>query len=101
IRAACLGAGVPLYRLLRRESRADGAVPVDSCRRAADFLAGQEGNILLTTGAKELSAFGTIEKHRLFARVLPCRESLEACEKLGLPHRNILALQGPFTQKMN
>ncbi len=101
IRAACEGAGVPLRRLLRPESRAEGVIPVENCTQAAKFLARQEGNILLTTGSKELAAFGGVERNRLYARVLPSHESLSACEALGLPHRNILALQGPFGQKMN
>ena len=101
IRAACERAGVPLRRLLRPESGAEGVVPAGSCAKAAELLAGREGNILLTTGAKELPAFGAIEKERLFVRVLPCHESLAACEALGVPHRNILALRGPFTQKLN
>ena len=101
IRAACGAAGVPLVRLSRPESPAEGVISVDSAARAAELLAGQEGNILLTTGSKELAAFGDIEKERLFARVLPCCESISACEAQGIPHRNILALQGPFTQKMN
>ena len=101
IRAACERSGVPLRRLLRPESRAEGVIQVESCAQAAEFLAGREGNILLTTGSKELAAFGELEKGRLYARVLPSHESLSACEALGLPHRNILALQGPFGQKMN
>lgn len=99
--AACERAGVPLYRLSRPESRAEGVVSVDDCLQAAEFLKNQEGNILLTTGSKELSAFQTIEKEQLYVRVLPCHESLAACEALGIPHRNILALQGPFGQKLN
>lgn len=101
IRTACQRAGVPLDRLARPESLAEGVVEVSSCAQAAEFLAGQEGNILLTTGSKELSAFGNISRERLYVRVLPCHESLAACEALGIPHRNILALQGPFGQKLN
>ena len=101
IRAACGAAGVPLHRLLRAASQAEGALRVPSCAAAARCLAGQPGNILLATGAKELPAFAALEKTRLYARVLPTHESLAACEALGLPHRNILALQGPFTQKLN
>ena len=78
IRCACGKAGVPLLRLLRPESRAEGVLWADSCPEAARLLAGREGNILLTTGAKELGAFGALPKERLFVRVLPCRESLEA-----------------------
>lgn len=101
IRTACQCSGVPLSRLSRPESQKEGVIEVNSCAQAAEFLAKEEGNILLTTGSKELAAFGGISPQRLYARVLPCRESLEACEALGLPHRNILALQGPFGQKMN
>lgn len=101
IRAACAAAGVPLHRLLRPASRAEGALCVANCAEAAACLARQTGNILLTTGAKELPTFAALPKDRLFVRVLPTHESLAACEALGLPHRNILALQGPFTQKMN
>ena len=101
IQAACRRAGLPLRRLLREETAAEGVVRVDSCRRAAEYLAGEEGNILLTTGAKELAAFGGLDPRRIYARVLPTHEGLAACERLGLPHRNILALQGPFSRKLN
>ncbi len=35
----------------------EGCVVVDSCAQAASFLQKQRGNVLLTTGAKELGAF--------------------------------------------
>ncbi len=101
VKAACAHTKTPLRRLLRPASAAEGVVRVESCAGAAAFLAGTEGNILLSTGSKELRAFAALEKRRLFARVLPTHESLSACEELGLPHRNILALQGPFSRKMN
>lgn len=101
VRAACKNTNTPLRRLLRAESPAEGVIRVSGCAEAAAFLAGQRGNILLATGAKELAAFSSLSPEQLFARVLPTHESIAACEALGLPHRNILALQGPFTQKLN
>ena len=65
IRAACTAEHIPLRRLLRPESTADGAVCVQSCAEAAAFLSGRPGNILLATGAKELGAFAGLEKGRL------------------------------------
>lgn len=61
IRAACERTGMPLLRLLRPASRVEGAVRVPSCRAAAEFLTDRPGNILLATGAKELSTFGTLD----------------------------------------
>ena len=56
LRDACDAAGVPLRRLLRRESAADG-IQVADAPAAAALLAQERGNILLTTGSKELAAW--------------------------------------------
>lgn len=102
IRTACTAAGVPLRRAARPASAiTDAAFAADTTADAAAFLARTEGNILLTTGAKELPAFAGIEKARLFARVLPTHEGISACEALGIPHRNIIAMQGPFGTALN
>ena len=104
IAAACAARGVPLRRVLRENSAIGEEmdwIRVETSAQAAKFLAFRQGNILLTTGAKELPAFSELEPDRLYARVLPTHAGLETCEQLGLPHRNILALQGPFTQKLN
>lgn len=101
IAAACEAIGTPLRRLLRPASDAGEAIRVGSCAEAAAFLADKQGNVLLATGAKELGAFAPLEKERLFVRILPTHEGLNACEAMGIPHRNILALQGPFSQKLN
>ena len=101
LRNACDAAGVPLRRLLRRERAADGGTRVADAPAAAALLAREQGNILLTTGSKELGAFSAIEPQRLYPRVLPSHESLSACEAAGIPHRNILAMQGPFSQELN
>lgn len=101
IRAACARENVPLHRLLRPSSEVKGAIRVGSCAEAAAWLDGRPGRVLLATGTKELAAFASLDKSRLYARILPTHEGLNACEALGLPHRNILALQGPFSQKLN
>lgn len=101
VRLACAAAGVPCRRLLRERSGETDALPVDSAEAAAELLAGREGNILLTTGAKELPAFAGIAPDRLYPRVLPTAGSIAACEAAGVPHRNIIAMQGPFSQELN
>lgn len=69
----------------------------------ADFLSFTDGNILLTTGSKELAAYSQKEalKDRLFVRVLPGLESLSLCEKNGICGKQIIAMQGPFSLEMN
>lgn len=101
IHLACAAAGVPCRRLLRERSGDTDALAVDGAEEAARLLAGREGNILLTTGAKELPAFAGIAPDRLYPRVLPTKDSISACEAAGIPHRNILAMQGPFSTDLN
>ena len=71
-----------------------GSMVFASAAHAAGFLARTQGNILLATGAKELSAFAVLEPARLFPRVLPTREGIAACEGAEIPHKNIIAMQG-------
>lgn len=101
IRAACASAEVPYRRLLRAASVPAGAVVADGAAEAAAYLRDKGGNILLTTGSKELAAFAALGTERLYPRVLPSHEGLAACEAAGIPHRNIIAMQGPFTRELN
>lgn len=102
IRAAAEAVCVPYLRLLRRESPLPpDCILVDSAQEAARFLRETQGNILLTTGAKELSVFSPLERRRLYPRVLPAQESLSACEKMDIPRGNIIAMQGPFSCELN
>ena len=101
IRNACREAGVSLVRLLRRPCDPGDALCFPDADAAARWLAEQDGNILLTTGAKEISSFSGLDPSRLFPRILPTHQSLSACEAVGIPHRNIIAMQGPFTTELN
>ena len=101
IRAACEGASVPCRRILREASRETDGLRFPGCRAAAEYLSATDGNILLTTGSKNLGEFSGLDRNRLYPRVLPTHEALSACEALGIPHAHILALQGPFSLEMN
>ena len=104
ILTACLAADKEYVRILRDTD--SGMFPKDadirlfenaeSCARA---LAETEGNILLTTGSKELSIYAAEEdlRERIYARVLPSHESISLCEKSGLAGKHIIAMQGPFS----
>ena len=83
---------------IRRE---EGCIRVDSCKAAAEYLRHRIGNVLVATGSKALRDYAVLSPQRLYPRVLPTHEALELCEEMGIPHRNILALQGPFSLKMN
>ncbi len=102
IRVAAAQAGVEYHRLLRAQSPLpEGCAVFETAAQAAEYLAGQDGNVLLATGAKELSAFASLDPARLYPRVLPTPEGIAACEAAQIPHRNIIAMQGPFSLALN
>lgn len=126
IRTACECVGVEYLRVRRRtdgdlcgigdsETEASGnagiknaisggeIIFVDSVQAAAEYLAGREGNILITTGSKELSKYTVIPDYRdrCFARVLPTLPVMESCKALGFEGRNLIGMQGPFSEELN
>ena len=102
IRAAAVQAGVEYRRLLRaRSPLPEDCVVFGTAAQAAEYLAGTKENILLATGAKELAVFAGLEPARLYPRVLPTPEGIAACEAANVPHRNIIAMQGPFSLALN
>ena len=103
IRAACAATGTRYLRLLRPSVSGDGCVYVESAAQAAEVLTAATGNVLLTTGSKELDAFVRVPDYqeRIYPRVLPSLESVQRCLALGYRVQNILAMQGPFTREMN
>jgi precorrin-6x reductase len=103
IRAAAAKTGIPYLRLARPKSKLHNAVVVDTAREAAALLNAIAGNVLLTTGSKDLDVFTQVKdyKARLYPRVLPSAESVRACIGNGYPANHIIAMHGPFSKELN
>lgn len=101
---ACAETGTEYLRLLREESdKVSGVQYASSAEDAAAFLSKTDGNILLTTGSKDLKTYSRIKDFtaRVYARVLPLDASLTLCREAGVQPSHILAMQGPFSEKMD
>ena len=106
IKAAVKGMDIPYLRLKRETKlspKEENVVYFESNEACAKALEEVQGNILLTTGSKELKKYCVSEdvKSRLFVRVLPAQESLSLCMEQGIRGKQIIAMQGPFTTQMN
>lgn len=103
IRAAAEEAGVTYLRLLRPETAVGQAIWAADTDEAVKLLKDIPGNILLTTGSKEIGKFSALPDfaERVYARVLSVTESIEACRTAGLPASHIIAMQGPFSKALN
>ena len=105
VAAACEREQVDYVRLIRGSSAesVDQAVLVGSVDEAVEYLKKTEGNILATTGSKELFKYTQIPgfEKRVFARVRSTGEVAAACEKLGFVGKNLICMQGPFSEALN
>ena len=123
IAQACANQSCKLLRLLRQEKeRAEDEegfqsenlqgiehIPqakityVDSVEEAADYLSQTHGNIFFTTGSKELPQYLSIieDISRVYVRILPDATQLEKCRSLGLKGKQIICMQGPFSEALN
>lgn len=110
IREACKETAIKYLRVTREQadltltgSREERIIWVDSVKEAAGFLVNTSGNVLVTTGSKELSEFTALEhwEERIYARVLPSFHVISACEEMGLKGKHLIGMQGPFSEEMN
>ena len=107
ISQACQIAGKEYVRLLREESTRqkdeEGITRLSSLDEATSLLNDTEGNILLTTGSKELARYveNIDDKSRIYARILPDGKMVENCREMGLSGKQIICMQGPFSCELN
>lgn len=100
--------GLPVVRVIRAD---EAPLPEDVCCQrfatmdeAAQHVARTQGNVLLTTGTKDLATFvrAMDDFHdRLYVRVLPSCDALAATEALDVPASHVLAVQGPCSALLN
>lgn len=106
IKEAARRANLPYERLLRprEKTREDQDILwADDVSEAVSLIENIKGNVLLTTGSKDLAAFARISDYqsRLWVRVLPSMESLSIALSLGYPAAHVICMQGPFSRQMN
>jgi len=105
----CRELDLPYLRYERPAWSAD----YDKVERVADYEAAAAAaakyarsgeTVFLTTGSRSLPIFcnsPALRERRIVARVLPTTKVLAACEDLGILPKDIVAMQGPFSQGLN
>lgn len=108
IKSACEKLNIEYKRVQRREEEIidnvkSQIIEVEDLDAAVDFLAQTTGNILITTGSKELEKFTKIPdyKNRCVARVLSTLSVMEKCNAYGFEGKNLITMQGPFSEELN
>ncbi len=104
-REACSRAGIEYERLEREGSdikTGEGVITARDTEEAVQIASGHAGNIFLTVGSSKLEHYTrSLDPQKLIVRILPVKASLEKCLDLGIPPKNIIAMQGPFDEEIN
>lgn len=103
IKSACIQNKIPYIRVLRESLAADNTICMQGMDEVISYLNCRQGNVLVTTGSKEIHLFTQVEnyKERIFARILPDAANIQKCIDLGIQGRNLICMQGPFSEKLN
>lgn len=105
IKQACTESRIEYLRVLRESlpGLMDQCIYVDSIEAAVSFLQNTKGNVLVTTGSKDLVKYTKLSDYskRLYARVLSTPSVVTECQKLGFEGRNLICMQGPFSEELN
>jgi precorrin-6A/cobalt-precorrin-6A reductase len=86
-------------RIPKLDSDYEGIVTVDSYEEAAEYVE-RFSSILLTIGSNRIEAFGKV-MYKCHIRILPFEKSIEKCRQAGAEYKQIIAMQGPFSEEFN
>lgn len=103
LKSACQETGITYHRILRPPSPKEDLIYVSNIQEAAAMCSQMEGKIFLTCGSKDIEAFTQIDnfKDRVIVRILPSEESLNKCLHLGFKYKQIICMQGSFSEELN
>lgn len=107
IRNAAAAENIPYIRILRPDNTPidtdSNIVFVHTMQEAVSYLAQTKGNILSTTGSKELPLLRELPDYeeRVYARILPNPQMVSDSYEMGFKGQHLICMQGPFTEELN
>lgn len=100
---ACSASNTKYVRLLREKVQVKKGFIAEDPLKVVKLVNRSRGNVLLTTGSKDLPAYTGIYnfKERVYARILPDTNNISWAENMGYAKDHILAEEGPFSYEKN
>jgi precorrin-6A/cobalt-precorrin-6A reductase len=94
-------AAIPYLRFERQNPKFDAAIYANDYAEAVEYLNPTTGNILLTTGSKNIRQYLPLGLDRLYARVLSSSDSIAVCENAGMKPSHIIGISGVCSVALN
>lgn len=103
LRAACESTNTFYLRVKRESVAEDGVMVFPTMEGLINWLNTTDGIIFSGLGAKAARALTAVTRFesRVWLRILPLAEGLNACIEAGFPAGHIICMQGPFSKELN
>lgn len=93
---------IKYYRFNRKTYEYNDCIEFDKLEELVKFISNLNGNILSTLGSNSIKKFNNLKNLKnIFFRVLPTKNAIEKVEHIGILAKNIIGIQGPFTEEFN
>lgn len=77
-------------------------IKVNNYEELYDYIKNIKGNILNTTGSKNISKIINLNlENRIIHRILPAKKGINECIDLGIKIEDIIAIKGPISYELN
>ncbi|NYB51326.1 MAG: precorrin-6A/cobalt-precorrin-6A reductase [Methanobacteriaceae archaeon] len=91
-----------ILELLNRNDSISSAEFSSKKRSSAEDLTDESGRVFHMAGGNTLHYLTNyIPQEKIVVRVIPTVYSVKRCLELGIPHRNIIAMEGTFSKEFN
>ncbi|MGI6217744.1 MAG: precorrin-6A reductase [Coriobacteriales bacterium] len=103
VRESASEVGLDYVRIIRPSIDFNDCVTASSVEEACWMVPSDGGNVLGTTGNRDITSYTVIEdyRNRVHVRVLPEQQSIDSCHAVGIDDDHIIAAKGPFSIEQN
>ncbi|MFA6708335.1 MAG: precorrin-6A reductase [Fusobacterium sp.] len=93
---------IEYYRFNRKTYEYDNCIEFNRIEELVEFVSNLNGNILSTLGSNNVKKFENLKNLKnIYFRVLPTVNAIEKVENIGVMAKNIIGIQGPFSENFN
>ena len=103
IKKACQNTNQSLLRVIREMDKEEGCIYFKDMENLITWLEKESGNIFVTMGSSSAAKLKKLTNYqkRIWLRILPSLESLSICLNLGYNPKQLICMQGPFSEDLN
>ncbi len=74
---------------------------IEGYKQILNYISSDDMNVFVTTGIKNIEFLRYMQDKNIYFRVLPMEKNIKILNSVGIPQKNIIAIEGPFSYNLN